>query len=76
MNKAGKYRRKKIKELYSVLASGKPLLSAKATVSTGMSSNSLPVNAPKANTFVHLNKKGLTGVKSIRVKNLRVGKSI
>ena len=73
MNKAGKHRRKKIEELYSVLASEKPLFSAKTTATTGMSSNPTPVNVPKANTSVHLNKQGLTEVNTVQVKNLRVG---
>ena len=73
INKTGKHRRKKIEELYSVLTSGKPLLSAKTTTTTGMSSNPTPVNAPKVNTSVHLNKQGLTEANTVQVKNLKVG---
>ena len=73
MNKAGKYRRKKIEELYSVLASGKPLLSASTTAKSVMNSNPTPVEVPKAETYVNLNKQGLTGVKTVHTKKLRVG---
>ena len=70
MNKAGKYRRKKIEELYSVLASGKPLLSASTTAKTVMKSNPTPVEVPKAETSVNLNKQGLIGVKTVHTKKL------
>ena len=73
MNKAGKYRRKKIEELYSVLASGKPLLSADTTTKTVINSNQTPVKVPKADTSVNLNKQGLTGAKTVHTKKLRVG---
>ena len=56
MNKSGKYRRKKIEELYSVLASGKPLLSAITTAKTVMGSNPMPLKVPKTDTSVNLNK--------------------
>ena len=73
MNKAGKYRRKKIEELYYVLASGKPLLSASTTAKTVMSPNPTPVKVPKTDTSVNLNKQGLTEVKTVQAKKLRVG---
>ena len=73
MNKAGKYRRKKIEELYSVLASGKLLLSASTTTKTAMHSNPTPVKVPKADTSDNLNKQGLTEVKTVHTKKLRVG---
>ena len=72
MSKAGKYRRKKIEELYYVLASGKPLLSASTTAKTVIS-NPTPVKVPKADTSVNLNKQGLTEVKTVQAKKLRVG---
>ena len=73
MNKAGKYRRKKIEELYSVLASGKPLLSADTTTKLVINSNQTPVKVPKADTSVNLNKHGMTGAKTVHTKKLRVG---
>ena len=73
MNKAGKYRRRKIEELYSVLASGKPLLAANTTTNIAMNSSQTPVRVPKADKSVNLNEQGLTEKKTVHTKKLRVG---
>ena len=49
------------------------MLSANTAATTVMSSNPMPVKVPTTDTSIHLNKYGLTEVKTVQVKNLRVG---